>query len=157
MGVHVRRGDRKAEAWPNVGKYVPVKEYTWFLSKAWDWLIVTEDGTKEYSPAGPPPVVWLATDAPEVVEEFKDAVFAENTADAAPRVLSLSTSVNAQLRAVASGQAYVQEEFEDLPVEDRVRETRGMIVDLAMVSGLWRNEDNSADASNLIAVVCTLR
>ena len=157
FGVHVRRGDRKAEAFPNVGKYVPLRSYVKAVEATWTRLVDSDSGSGDDdadSGGRLPPVVWLATDAPEVVEKFTNLM-----KNGDPRVLSLSTSINAQLQAIASRQAYVQDEFAQRPAEERVRETRGMIVDLAMISGLWPEESDvaGADASVPAAVVCTLR
>ena len=167
VGVHVRRGDRKAEAYPNVGKYVPVLNYAWAAEKTWERVIGgvvdgNENGDEERDI--PPTVVWLATDAPDVIEEFTDAMsdphIKPKSGDA--KVLSLSTSSNVQLKEISSKQAYNQSVFNELPIEERVRATRGMVVDLAMISGLWVEGDDDEDAPDNSAVaplgvVCTLR
>ena len=65
-------------------------------------------------------------------------------------IFSLNASANADLRALAPKREYVQSEFEQEPEEERVRLTRGMVVDLAMLSGFWAYPGEAVPG----AVVC---
>ena len=76
-------------------------------------------------------MVWLASDSSAAVREF------EGGFSAATALFSLNRSANADVRALAPVREYVQAEFEKEALAERVRLTRGMVVDLAMVSGLW--------------------
>ena len=78
-----------------------------------------------------PPVMWFASDSPAAAVEFASA-FTPATA-----LFSLARSTNADVRALASAREYVQAEFDEEPYEERVRLTRGALVDLAMLGGLW--------------------
>ena len=59
---------------------------------------------------------------------------------------------NSELRGLASQREYVQKEFNEESEEDRIRLTRGMIVDFAMLSGLWAWEGELVPG----ATICTL-
>ncbi|OBZ79230.1 hypothetical protein A0H81_01390 [Grifola frondosa] len=83
----------------------------------------------EHFPA--PPITYVASDSPDAIREFISA-FPSSTA-----LFALAISTNPELRALAPQHAYVQAEFAAEDAEERVRLTKGMIVDFAMVSGLW--------------------
>jgi hypothetical protein len=62
-------------------------------------------------------------------------------------------SENSDLQALASPSPYFQDKFSALPEEDRVRLTRGMVVDFALLSGLWAWNDDLTPG----AVICGVR
>ncbi|KAI1793080.1 hypothetical protein LXA43DRAFT_1127471 [Ganoderma leucocontextum] len=151
VGVHIRKGDRLPAAIPfyhdgmiPLAKYVAGARQAWvrfygnassapaYLGAAAHESKSSEDmssGQENRYPA--PPVMWLASDSPAAVREF------EGSFSAATALFSLNRSANADVRALAPVREYVQTEFEREPLAERVRLTRGMVVDLAMVSGLW--------------------
>ena len=155
IGVHVRKGDWIPGAYPFYpGNKIPLQKYIEGARTAWDKFYGNttaaasttseadfEDvgdhssdhdvssGHDDHFPA--PPLMWLASDSPPASREFISA-FPTATA-----VFSLAHSTNSELRALAPVHEYVQAEFDKESLEERVRLTRGMIVDLAMVSGLW--------------------
>ena len=140
LGVHIRKGDRHPAA---ISFYrdgtIPLAKYAIGARQAWakfygdsssepESVDMSSDQEGRY-PA--PPVMWLASDSPAAVREF------EGSFSAATAVFSLNRSANADVRALAPVHEYVQAEFEREELAERMRLTRGMVVDLAMVSGLW--------------------
>ena len=154
VGVHIRKGDRRPAAfffYP--GETIPSAKYVTAARESWDKFygnasssasspasidaadvgdaheVDLSSGHEDTYPA--PPVMWLASDSPTAVREFT------GNFSAATAIFSLNASANAELRALAPTREYVQGEFEQEPEEERVRLTRGMVVDLAMLSGFW--------------------
>ncbi|KAH9932063.1 uncharacterized protein BXZ73DRAFT_90005 [Epithele typhae] len=78
-----------------------------------------------------PPIMWFASDSPAEAKDFASA-FSPATA-----IFSLARSTISAVRALQSEREYVQLEFNQESLEDRIRLTRGAIVDLAMLGGLW--------------------
>ena len=93
-----------------------------------------------------PPITYIASDSHAGAHEFASA-FPPSTA-----VFSLDSSTNPDLRALAPQGEYVQEEFNELDEADRIRLTRGMVVDLALLSGLWAWPGEVVPGAN----ICTL-
>jgi len=91
------------------------------------------------------PAVYLATDSPEAHEEFVQSYQGA--------VFSLFTAADSRLRALASPGEYYQNRFNELDLRTRIFATRGVIVDLAVLSGLWPDEGNLVPD----AVICALR
>lgn len=161
-GVHVRRGDRKAEAWRYRGGYVPLGEYVDAVQETRgriDSLAGGEEGGMK---------VWIASDDPDSRLELAELLSNPSESTTTPiRMLSLATSKAAELRELASDDAYVQAHFGDLEEEARIRATRGAIVDFALVSGMWawdsdgedevESPSDDEDGAKLEAVVCTIR
>lgn len=150
VGVHIRRGDRKAESWPNRGTYVPVQDFVKAASDAWTRLIPTSSSVTPR-----PMTIWLASDSPTARDLFSAFL---SSPDSKPdmtnaKLFSLERSEYAELRALSSGKDYVQSEFNSLPLEDRVRLTRGAIVDFALLSGSWDWPGEPMP----VASVCTIR
>ncbi|KAI0654459.1 hypothetical protein C8Q70DRAFT_1027189 [Cubamyces menziesii] len=139
IAVHIRKGDRVPEGhmfYPD--KQVPLKNYvdgareTWdrlYHNRSLDGLPNKSSGRLDHYPA--PPIMWLASDSPAAAREFVSA-FPPATA-----VFSLEHHIDSQLRALAPSTEYVQAEFDQEPLGERIRLTRGMIVDFAMLSGMW--------------------
>lgn len=146
IAVHIRRGDRHASSFPYRGQYVPLEKFVEAAHATWERLYGadTDIDTTQF-PA--PPIVYAASDSHTVIEEFMSALPTSSA------VFSLGTSTDPALRALAPQHEYVQDEFAGLGEQERVRLTRGMVVDLAMVSGLWAWDGDVVPG----ATVCTLR
>ena len=157
IGIHIRRGDRIPDGYPFYpDRKIPLQQYvdgaraTWnrFLGNESSLSTVTpgtdyvdvgdgaasddhdvSSGRDDHFPA--PPIMWLASDSPPAAREFA-VHFSSATA-----AFSLEHSTNPELRALAPKHEYVQAEFDAEPLQERVRLTKGVLVDLAMVSGLW--------------------
>jgi hypothetical protein len=147
IAVHIRRGDRHASTFPYRGKHIPLENFVAAARDAWTRLYdqAPIDDTAASFPA--PPIVYVASDAHATAHEFVSA-FPTSTA-----VFSLDSSTDPALRALAPQHEYVQDEFAAMALEDRVRLTRGMVVDLAMLSGMWAWEGDVVPG----ATICTLR
>ena len=149
IAVHIRRGDRHASTFPYRGQYVPLEKYISAAFQTWTRLYgevdERDDSPPTHFPA--PPIIYAASDSHAVVEEFMSA-FPSSSA-----VFSLASSTDPALRALVPQREYVQEEFDELPEEERVSLTRGMVVDLAMLSGLWAWEGDVVPG----ATICTIR
>ena len=91
------------------------------------------------------PVVYFASDSPVAEQQFSKLYGGP--------IFSLFTTTQPRLRALASRREYYQNTFNELDIEDRVMATRGMIVDLAMVSGLWASGQDLLPQAN----VCSIR
>jgi hypothetical protein len=91
--------------------------------------------------------VWIASDSPSAQQELVKALPADT------QILSLSLSKDQELTTLESPKEYVQAEFAQLSEDSRKRQTRGMIVDLAMVAGMW-NQEVAAPPE---AIICTIR
>lgn len=155
IGVHVRRGDRRASAFPFYPQgVIPLEKFIVGARETWERFYGNhssprattrhddlDDPAAAEPPSGlrlghdaqfpAPPVMWFASDSPTAAQDFA-AAFPPATA-----LFSLARSTDADLRALAPAREYVQAEFNEEPPEERVRLTRGVIVDLAMLSGLW--------------------
>ena len=132
---------------------MPLGDYVAALSDTWERVerMDLEDGTD--------PAVWIASDDPEALLDLRTRLTDPSGVNIT-RVYSLSTSDNEKLRDIASAEPYMQPVFDSLSLEDRVLLTRGAVVDLALVSGLWSWEDASNQAgkrTKLEGAVCTIR
>jgi hypothetical protein len=155
MSVHIRRGDRKAMSWEFIKSgtdgYVPLQNYVDAVQKTW-----TEQG-----PPGVPHV-YVASDDPVSLDEFINKTSAHvyslrQWGVDGGRVREASVSaVSEELAELASPSAYIQSEWMDRPEAQRIRLTRGMLVEMALVSELWDDEIEEGDDLELIAAVCTL-
>ncbi|GJE89491.1 hypothetical protein PsYK624_055920 [Phanerochaete sordida] len=147
IAVHIRRGDRHASAFPFRGQHVPLAHFVDAARGAWARLYGHAAGDDADGAAFPaPPIVYVASDAHAAAHEFAGA-FAASTA-----VFSLDSSTDPALRALAPQHEYAQAEFDRMEPDDRVRLTRGMVVDLAMLSGMWAWEGDVVPG----ATICTL-
>ncbi|KAH9942942.1 hypothetical protein B0H21DRAFT_695748 [Amylocystis lapponica] len=145
ISVHIRRGDRKAVSWAYHKSYVPLENYAQAARDTWARLYNTSaDPATAHFPS--PPVTWVASDSPDALREFV-AAFPSSTA-----LFALDLSTDPDLRALAPTRPYIQGEFDMEEEEERIRLTRGMVVDLALVSGLWAWPDDVVPG----AVVCTI-
>ena len=139
MSVHIRRGDRLGMTWKYHKTHLPTSLYVDAALETWQRL-------KQSSKASP--LFYVASDSPTAPEEFVNQL--PNNA----RAFSLIWSEDEELSAIASHRSYVQEEFNVLSEENRIRLTKGMIVDFALLSGLWTNGD---EVDVPYATVCGLR
>ncbi|OCH90049.1 hypothetical protein OBBRIDRAFT_793667 [Obba rivulosa] len=151
IAIHIRRGDQTAKSWKHHKGYVPLEDYVQAARDTWTRLFA---GTPAAAPANPepaqfpaPPITYVASDAPEALRGFTGA-FPPETA-----LFALATSTRAELRALAPHHEYNQTAFGAEDEEERVRLTRGMVVDFAMLSGLWAEKGEVVPG----AVVCTVR
>jgi len=138
QGIHVRRGDGAGSSWKYHNKNVPIEEYS-TAGNAWNRLF--------RSPGDfPPQAVYLASDDPGAFEDLQSQL------EPGSRIFSLPKSRNPDLRSIASPAPYFQDSFSALPEVDRVRLTTGMIVDFAVLSGMWAWDDDPRPG----AVICGL-
>jgi hypothetical protein len=136
--VHLRRGDRHAKSWRYKAGYVPIPEYV---------QAVQDTSLRLSAQTESPMTVYIASDSPPAEAELAGAL-PSNT-----ELLSLARSRNLELRELASPKEYVQQEFNELPSEEQINLTRGMVVDFAVLSGMWAGNDDILPK----AIVCTLR
>jgi len=140
LSVHIRRGDRLGLTWKYHRTHLPISLYVDAALEAWQRLNMTSQGS---------PVFYVASDSPAAPEEF----IAQLPRNA--RAASLVWSSDEELRAIASPRSYIQEEFNALSEEERIRLTKGMIVDFALLTGLWINEHDPDVRPH--ATICGLR
>lgn len=136
VSTHIRRGDRKTLSYSFLDRQVPVQNYVDAIESVWSRLHHSDI----------PPPVYLATDSPEAHEEFVGLYEGD--------VFSLFTAPDSRLRALASPGEYFQKRFNELDLPARITATRGVVVDLAVLSGLWSDKDQLVVPD---AVVCALR
>jgi hypothetical protein len=136
IGIHVRRGDKLATSWAFHNGYVPIPNYAQAALDTWSRLQLSSA----------PLTLYIASDSPSAQHELANA-FPPDT-----RVLSLSLSDDPELKALKSPGEYVQAEFARLGETERKQATRGMIVDFAMISGMWAGESVVPEAT-----ICTIR
>ncbi|KAH8099442.1 hypothetical protein BXZ70DRAFT_1030725 [Cristinia sonorae] len=147
IAVHIRKGDRHAAIFPYRGSYVPMDKYIDATQNAWKRLYPNDSSaSREPGHYPSPPITYIASDSPAALKEFTNA-FPTSTA-----VFSLDSSTDPELRGLASPREYVQSEFNQLGEEERILLTRGMIVDFALLSGLWAWEGEVVPG----ATVCTM-
>ncbi|KAJ3934743.1 MAG: hypothetical protein NXY57DRAFT_914158 [Lentinula lateritia] len=146
IGVHIRRGDHKAKFTKGPEGYVPFENF-----------VNEVKGVKErFFAEGDTMMVYLASDDPSAIESF-ESLISESLSPSLGSIqtFSLYASTSPVLRALASPKAYVQAEFDALH-EDKVMLTRGVIVDMALVSGLWMEDGDDDGKMKPDAVVCTI-
>jgi len=140
LSVHIRRGDRLGMTWKYHSTHLPTSLYVDAALKSWRRLNPTNQDR---------PVFYVASDSPAASEDFVDQLPTN------ARGFSLVWSSDEELRAIASPRSYVQKEFNTLSEEERIRLTKGMVVDFALLSGLWKNEGDPDVRPS--ATVCGLR
>jgi hypothetical protein len=140
QSIYVRRGDGIGSSWKYHDKNVPIEEYTAAGNAAWTRLFRSTGNTA-------PQAVYLASDDPDIFEDLQSQL------EPGSRIFSLPRSENSDLQDIASPAPYFQDKFAALPEADRVRFTKGMIVDFALLSGLWAWRDDLRPG----AVICGIR
>lgn len=134
VGVHIRRG-RAGLAWNWHQQPIPVSAYAEATTRVL--------GEKENK------LVYIASDDPAAYDDAKMLLPPETQA------LSLADSAAPPLRAIASDEVYDHEKFGALEEDVRVSLTKGMIVDFAMLSGMWPEEGQNLPTPR--AVVCGIK
>jgi len=140
LSVHIRRGDRLGLTWKYHRTHLPTSLYVDAALETWQRLNLTSHDS---------PLFYVASDSPSASEDFVDQLPTH------ARAFSLVWSADEELREIASPRSYVQEEFSTLSEEERIRLTKGMVVDFALLTGLWVNEGDPD--VRLSATVCGLR
>lgn len=138
VSAHIRRGDRKSLSYSFPNQRIPIQDYSEAVSSTWKRLHPDSKSN---------PVVYLATDSPQAYYEFSTLYQGE--------LFSLLDTADPRLRSLVSPGEYFQKTFNELDVHERITATRGMIVDLALVSGLWPDGDTEEMLPR--AVICALR
>lgn len=133
VSVHVRFGDRKHRF--STTPYTSASEYISYISS-------TQTRLLEYPNTSP---VFFASDSPIAEREFAAAYPGS--------YFSLRQNHDPALRQLASSQEYDQKEFNDLSLEERSRSTKGMIVDFALLSGMWAWAGDPVPRAG----ICTIR
>ncbi|KAH8835078.1 hypothetical protein DL96DRAFT_1702083 [Flagelloscypha sp. PMI_526] len=154
MSIHIRRGN-KHSLWQEYNySNVPLQNFADAVHKQWpNFYLRAHPNTTEVTI--PDPIVYLASDDRQAIWNMTE-LFAKDT------TFSLPTSGHADLASLASTAPYVQQEFEKLSVDERIRNTKGMVIDLAMLAGLWSDDGTLSEEEGGIAatlkpdaVVCT--
>lgn len=143
IGVHVRRGDKHPSSSRYRTSYIPILDYVGAAKSSWTRLRKDDGHDLQKFPA-----VYLASDAPSALEEFKKEYGSSDL-----KIFSLSLSTDPNLAALASPKEYVQKDFNEWTLGRRVNATKGMLVDFALLSGAWSWEGDLIPD----AVVCTVR
>jgi len=181
IGVHIRHGDQKPKLEKgSEGGHIPLAHYVHAVEEARERFFRVAAEGDEASASSAEVMVFVASDDPVALDAFKDL-----SGKSTPKIQthSLHTSSNPSLRALVAPLrpgGYVQSEFEALAVknvvelkkslmeklvgraEARVEEkvhvvlTRGVVVDLALISGMWMDEAEEGVEPKPEAVVCTI-
>ncbi|KAF8079154.1 hypothetical protein FPV67DRAFT_1616794 [Lyophyllum atratum] len=136
IAIHLRRGDRKPAFYR--GKYVPAEDFVQTVTDSWSRL--NPDKSAERL------TIYIASDSIAAHREIVDLTSSRYT------TFSLFESAEPGLRDLASPGEYVQKEFNQMEESARIRATRGMIVDFALLSGMWTSD---GDAMIPQATICT--
>lgn len=137
VGVHIRRGDRTPKGWKYHLKPIPIEVYADAITTTWKRL--------HADAADIAPAVYIASDSPESIKELAALVSGPH--------YSLLDSKLPDLKSIASDEEYRQKPFGLLPMPKRVALTRGALVDLALISGLWDSEREAMLLDNTICSV----
>ncbi|KAF5385381.1 hypothetical protein D9615_001072 [Tricholomella constricta] len=143
IAVHLRRGDREPSFFK--GKYVPAENFVQAVTDAWSRL------NPDKSPENLS--IYVASDSPAAQREVTDLTASRYT------TFSLFQSADPELQALASPVEYIQKEFNQLETTARIRATQGMIVDFALLSGLWATDDDPLPQATICTIssnVCTM-
>ncbi|KAK0209271.1 hypothetical protein DFS33DRAFT_1380760 [Desarmillaria ectypa] len=137
LSAHLRRGDRKPSSYSYHGGYVPTN----------DFVDALDNAAKRLQRSDHPSLVYLASDSPTALQEISSLL---------PSVFSLSQSASTELKSLVSPGEYFQQDFDKYELETRVRATRGMIVDFALLSGAWSRGGPDAIVCTISSAVCKL-
>ncbi|KAF8333171.1 uncharacterized protein EI90DRAFT_3015599 [Cantharellus anzutake] len=152
VAVHIRRGDSGSQAWSYHGKQVPISEYVQTVQ------------TLQQNNSSPFPI-YIGSDSSSAIESLTKALETK-------QFVTLRTSSNPTLRSLAypSSQpnGYLQSDwtssgvaFQKWSTNERRRYMEGMLVDLALLSGLWNDDIGDHDSgtlklTRLSKVICTI-
>ncbi|PPQ99506.1 hypothetical protein CVT24_005296 [Panaeolus cyanescens] len=145
LSIHIRRGDRKTYNYAFKDRKIPIGDYLTGTEQTWNRLSTQDQNSGVY------PVLYLASDSSTAQKEFSEKWQGET--------FSLFQTSNQHLNELASPAEYVQKEFDDFAVETRIKATRGMVVDLALLSGIWSEEGDilpEAIVCGVSSTVCKL-
>ncbi|KZT56131.1 hypothetical protein CALCODRAFT_330657 [Calocera cornea HHB12733] len=134
IGVHIRRGDQPAMSWRYHKGYVPTSEYVSAVQQAVDELDIDS--------------IYVSSDALSGLLEFSEGAREEWHIHA-----SLATAGSQVEYSVdRETEGYFQNQWDYIPDEERAALTRGMIIDLALVTGAWAKDESERPST----VICTL-
>lgn len=139
LAVHVRRGDRKPASHWFLDDKIPLYIYMDGVKDTWARLHTRHESK----------VVYFASDSSAAEQQFSKLHDGPT--------FSLFATTHPRLRALASPREYYQNTFNELDIEYRVLATRGMVVDLAMVSGLWASGEDLLPQANVCSIRCEQR
>ena len=139
LAVHVRRGDRKPASHWFLDDKIPLYVYMDGVKDTWARLHTRRESK----------VVYFASDSSAAEQQFSKLHDGPT--------FSLFATTHPRLRALASPREYYQNTFNELDIEYRVLATRGMVVDLAMVSGLWASGEDLLPQANVCSIRCEQR
>lgn len=142
---------------------IPVMEY---VDAVWNAYTLLQNLSGSDIPTASP-LLYLASDSESAASEFTNTLVTNDSLvqkygneNLKPIVYDLRSSADAELRTLAPAVEYVQAEWNNRTEEDRIRETRGVIVDWALLSGAWPPEPSDESAGTQIprpaATICTL-
>ncbi|KAG5644143.1 hypothetical protein DXG03_009037 [Asterophora parasitica] len=134
IAVHLRRGDRAPAFYR--GQYVPAEKFVQAVTDSWSRL------NPDRSPENLS--IYVASDSPAAHAEVVDLILYTT--------FSLAQSVDPEIRGLASPEEYTQKSFWGLEPTARIRSTRGMIVDFALLSGAWARSRDPLPVATLVAV-----
>jgi hypothetical protein len=121
-------------SWKYHGGHVPLADYLQAMSNI-----------GHLAGQSPPVNVWIASD---------DAATAKQYSEMLPEgfdAFSLGSLKNRELQSLTPSQPYNLSTWNGLDREARVRETRGVIIDFAVISGAWDSVGSFPEA-----VICTM-
>lgn len=153
IAVHMRNGDSKPQSSRYGQQPIPATDYAVGISKAISDLQLS--ATNESSRI----TVFVASDSVRAVEELESWQPEPSVGKTAWRVISLRSSAYPELRELVYPRldGYQQKDWRGSRAselglhwtdEERVRYTTGMIVDLALLSGLWPSTSSSIGAES---------
>jgi hypothetical protein len=142
VAVHIRRGDRNGMSWGFHNAPVPVAEHAKAVVEVWARLRPEEIQTT--------PVVFAASDDANALDELRELL------PMGTILFDLADSAVSRLQEVASKEPYIQVEFDQLDEALRMRRTTGMIVDFALLSGMWRGKDDMTPLTVVCGIACVL-
>jgi hypothetical protein len=137
--VHIRRGDRIPHGWMHHRKPIATQVYI-------DAIFQRLHKSDSLIQSSQSPVVYLASDSPPMLEQFAEAYNGTT--------FSLPGSKHSELNILASPQDYHQEMFDKLPLQARRKATKGALIDLALITGLWGGEQEPRLDSAVVSVRC---
>lgn len=159
IGVHIRHGDKfpKGSKWkgeshltvprPSVrlcvfaGDYVPIHQFTTTAAETWQKLRASGQ-----VPGQDKPSVYVATDSYAAFQDYR----ALSTAPEG--VMALHEVGISKIKYMAHPHGYMQRMWDKSRPDERKRWTSGMIIDLAMMSGMWLQQGDRPP----LAVLCTV-
>ena len=154
----MRHGDLKPQSLRYGLQPIPVGEYANGISEAIDEFALC-------APTDKPLVIYAASDSVEAINDLQALQSSERPPKCARKVVSLASSRSPEIRELVYPRldGYRQNDWSGSKAmlwtdEERVRYTTGIIVDLALLGGLWQPTAN--EGTGLIipsAVICGVK